>query len=219
MDFLQQKEELENKIKNINNYWDDLKIKQEEKFKKREEYKEPKKHLYDAIYKILYLLKSKKLISQNMFENYIVKTNCDIKEAFLENKFLIFFYHLFKNIEFKDDTTYKISDKHIFTSFFEEMKESNKNNINIYEENDETYEEDKELDEKMKLSIKRIKGKKKIPLTYFIYEYEQYKMREKARIEEENTEEYKQKQVLQVLEEELKQTERVDNILKKILTY
>ena len=76
MDFLQQKEELENKLKNINNYWDDLKIKQEEKFKKREEYKEPKKHLYDAIYKILYLLKSKKLISQNMFENYIVKTNC-----------------------------------------------------------------------------------------------------------------------------------------------
>ena len=59
MDFLQQKEELENKLKNINNYWDDLKIKQEEKFKKREEYKEPKKHLYDAIYKILYLLKSK----------------------------------------------------------------------------------------------------------------------------------------------------------------
>ena len=42
MDFLQQKEELENKLKNINNYWDDLKIKQEEKFKKREEYKEPK---------------------------------------------------------------------------------------------------------------------------------------------------------------------------------
>ena len=219
MDFLQQKEELENKLKNINNYWDDLKIKQEEKFKKREEYKEPKKHLYDAIYKILYLLKSKKLISQNMFENYIVKTNCDIKEAFLENKFLIFFYHLFKNIEFKDDTIYKNSDKHIFTEFFEEMKESNKNNINIYEENDETDEEDKELDEKTKLSIKRIRGKKIIPLTYFIYEYEQYKMREKARIEEENTEEYKQKQVLQVLEEELKQTERVDNILKKILTY
>ena len=168
MDFLQQKEEIENKIKNINNYWDDLKIKQQEKFKKKEEYKEPKKHLYDAIYKILYLLKSKKLISQNMFENYIVKTNCDIKEAFLENKF---------------------------------------------------YEEDKELDEKTKLSIKRIKGKKKIPLTYFIYEYEQYKLREKARIEEENTEEYKQKQLLQELEKELKQAERVDNILKKILTY
>jgi hypothetical protein len=154
-----------------------------------------------------------------MFENYIVKTNCDIKEAFLENKFLILFYHLFKNLEFKDDTVYRKLDKHIFTEFFEEMKESNKNNINIYEENDETDEEDKELDEKTKLSIKRIKGKKKIPLTYFIYEYEQYKLREKARIEEENTEEYKQKQVLQVLEEELKQTERVDNILKKILTY
>ena len=133
MDFLQQKEELENKLKNINNYWDDLKTKQEEKSKKKEEYKEPKKHLYDAIYKILHLLKSKNLISQNMFENYIIKTNCDIKEAFLENKFLILFYHLFKNIEFKDDTTYKKLDKHIFTEFFEEMKESNKNNTNIYE--------------------------------------------------------------------------------------
>ena len=133
-----------------------------------------------------------------MFENYIVKTNCDIKEAFLENKFLILFYHLFENIEFKDDTVYKKSDKHIFTEFFEEMKESNKNNINIYEENG---------------------GKKIIPLTYFIYEYEQYKLREKARIEEENTEEYKQKQILQQLKEELKQAERVDNILKKVLSY
>ena len=36
MDFLQQKEELENKIKNIDNYWDDLKIKQQEKEKKKE---------------------------------------------------------------------------------------------------------------------------------------------------------------------------------------
>ena len=176
MDFLQQKEELINKLKNINNYWDDLKIKhQENERKKREElftYKEPKKHLYDAIYKILHLLKSKKLISQNMFENYIVKINCDIKEVLLENKFLIFFYHLFKNLEFKDDTVYKKSDKHIFTEFFEEMKESNKNNINIYEENDETDEEDKELDEKTKLAMKRIRGKKIIPLTYFINEYE-----------------------------------------------
>ena len=154
-----------------------------------------------------------------MFENYIVKTNCDIKEAFLENKYLILFYHLFKNIEFKDDTTYKKADKHIFTEFFEEMKESNKNNINIYEENDEIDEEDKELDEKTKLTIKRIKGKKIIPLTYFIYEYEQYKLREKARIEEENTEEYKQKQILQQLKEELKQAERVNNILKKVLSY
>ena len=44
-------------------------------------------------------------------------------------------------------------------------------------------------------------------------------MREKARIEEENTEEYKQKQLLQELEMELKQAERVDTILKKILSY
>ena len=99
------------------------------------------------------------------------------------------------------------------------MKESNKNNINIYEENDETDEEDKELDEKTKVAMKRIKGKKIIPLTYFINEYEQYKLREKARIEEENTEEYKQKQLLQELEKELTQAERVDNILKKILSY
>ena len=222
MDFLQQKEELENKIKNINNYWDDLKIKQQEKFKKREEYKEPKKHLYYATHELLTILMRKKIISNNTFDNYIIKyfqNNWDTKESFFENQFLIFFYHLFKNLEFKDDTVYRKSDKHIFTEFFEEMKESNKNNINIYEENDETDEEDKELDEKTKLSIKRIKGKKKIPLTYFIYEYEQYKLREKARIEEENTEEYKQKQLLQVLEEELKQAERVDIILKKILSY
>ena len=66
-----------------------------------------------------------------MVDRYIIETNYNTKESFLENKFLIFFYHLFKNIEFKDDTTYKISDKHIFTSFFEEMKESNKN-ILIY---------------------------------------------------------------------------------------
>ena len=214
MDFLQQKEELENKIKNINNYWDDLKIKhQENERKKKEElftYKEPKKHLYDAIYKILHLLKSKKLISQNMFESYIVKINCDIKEALLENKFLIFFYHLFKNIEFKDGTVYKKSDKYIFTDFFKEMKESNKNNINIYEENDETDKDDKELDEKRKFAIIRTKA----TLDFLIYEYEQYKLREKARIEEENTEEYKQKQILQQLQEELKQAERVDKILK-----
>ena len=44
-------------------------------------------------------------------------------------------------------------------------------------------------------------------------------MREKARIEEENTEEFNQKQEIQKLGEELKQAERVDNILKKILSY
>ena len=201
MDFLQQKEELENKIKNINNYWDDLKIKQQEKFKKREEYKEPKKHLYYATHEHLTILMRKKLISQNTFNNYIIKyfqNDWDTKESFFENQFLIFFYHLFKNIEFKDDTIYKKSDKYIFTDFFEEMKESNKNNINIHEENG---------------------AKKIIPFTFFINEYEQYKLREKARIEEENTEEYKQKQILQQLQEELKQAERVDNILKKILSY
>ena len=77
MEFLQQKEEIENKIKNIDNYWDDLKIKQQEKERnKREElftYKEQKKHLYDAIYKLIHLLKSKKLISDNMVENYILE--------------------------------------------------------------------------------------------------------------------------------------------------
>ncbi len=35
MEFLQQKEEIENKNKNINNYWDDLKIKQQEKERKK----------------------------------------------------------------------------------------------------------------------------------------------------------------------------------------
>ena len=93
------------------------------------------------------------------------------------------------------------------------MKESNKNNINIYGENDETDKDDKELDEKRKFAIIRTKA----TLDFFIYEYEQYKLREKARIEEENTEEYKQKQELQKLEEELKQAERVDKILKNIL--
>ena len=34
MDFLHQKEEIENKIKNINNYWEDLTVKQQEKLKK-----------------------------------------------------------------------------------------------------------------------------------------------------------------------------------------
>ena len=110
-----------------------MKIKhQENERKKREElftYKEPKKHLYYATHELLTILMHKKLISKNKFENYIIKyfkNNCDTKESFFENQFLIFFYHLFKNIEFKDDTIYKNSDKHIFTEFFEEMKESNK---------------------------------------------------------------------------------------------
>ena len=60
---------------------------------------------------------------------------------------------------------------------------------------------------------------KKILLNYFIYEFEQYKLREKARIQEESAEDYKEKKVLQELEEKLKQAERVDNILKKILSY
>ena len=38
------------------------------------------------------------------------------------------------------------------------MKESNKNNINIYEENDETDKDDKELDEKRKFAIIRTKA-------------------------------------------------------------
>jgi hypothetical protein len=104
MEFLQQKEEIENKIKNIDNYWDDLKIKQQEKEKKRKEfstYKEPKKNLYDTIYKLIHLLKSKKLISQNMVDRYIIETNYNTKESFLENKFLIFFYHLFKTLNSK----------------------------------------------------------------------------------------------------------------------
>jgi hypothetical protein len=99
------------------------------------------------------------------------------------------------------------------------MKESNKNNTNIYDETgDETDEEDKELDEKTKLALKRIRGKKIIPLTYFIYEYEQYKMREKARIEEENTEQFKQKRELEKLEAELKHKQKIDAYSKYLIS-
>ncbi len=51
MDFLQQKEEIENKIKNVNNYWDDLKIKQQEKEKKKE-----KKFLHIKNQKNIYMM-------------------------------------------------------------------------------------------------------------------------------------------------------------------
>ena len=103
MDFLQQKEELENKLKNINNYWDDLKIKQEEKFKKREEYKEPKKHLYYATHELLTILMRKIIINYNTFDNYIVKyfkNNWDTRESFFENQFLIFFIIYLKTLNF-----------------------------------------------------------------------------------------------------------------------
>ena len=62
----------------------------------------------------------KKLISNNTFDNYIIKyfkNNWDTKESFFENQFLIFFYHLFKNIEFKDDTIYKIQINIYLQSF------------------------------------------------------------------------------------------------------
>ena len=99
------------------------------------------------------------------------------------------------------------------------MKESNKNNTNIYEENDdETDEEEKELDEKTKLALKRIRGKKIIPLTYFIYEYEQYKIREKVRIEEENTEQFKPKREFEKLEAELKHIQKVDAYSKYLIS-
>ena len=61
--------------------------------------------------------------------------------------------------------------------------------------------------------MKRIRGKKITPLTYFIYEYEQYKMREKERIEEENTEQFKQKRELEKLEAELNINKKLMHIL------
>ena len=89
MNFLQQKEELENKIKNIYNYWDDLKIKQQENLKKEREelftYKDPKKHLYYATHELLTILKRKKIIRNKTFDNYIIKyfqNNWDTKESF-----------------------------------------------------------------------------------------------------------------------------------------
>ncbi len=66
-------------------YW-----KQEKEKKKREKhftYKEPKQSLFDAIYKLIHLIEGKKLISQNMVENYIIK-NYGTKEALLENKWI-----------------------------------------------------------------------------------------------------------------------------------
>ena len=52
----------------------------------------------------------------------------------------------------------------------------------------------------------------------FIDEYDKFLIREKERIEEENTEEYKQKRELEKLEAELKHKEKVDAYSKYLIS-
>ena len=55
-------------------------------------------------------------------------------------------------------------------------------------------------------------------IKYFIDEYDKFLIREKERIEEENTEEYKQKRELEKLEAELKNKQKVDAYSKYLIS-
>lgn len=193
MDFLEKKKELESKINEINTYWKDLATDYQKELKKRhDEYQEepkqkPKGHLFFTTKTLLFQLKIRSLIYDDIYQHYeqniFYSQDYKNSEQFYESYFLKFLYHLYNDEMIRGLTKY---DKSFYMSFIEEIKQK------------ETL--DKEIKD-------------------FIDEYDKFLIREKERIEEENTEEYKQKQLLQELETELKQAERVDNILKKILSY
>ena len=111
MDFLQQKEELESKINEINTYWKDLETTYQKELKKRHnEYQEDKTikkakgNLFHTTKKLLFELKIKNLIYEDIYQHYeqyiFYCQNNKYSEQFYESYFLKFLYH-FYNIFFR----------------------------------------------------------------------------------------------------------------------
>ena len=193
MDYLKKKEELENKINEINTYWKDLATDYQKELKKRhDEYQEDKPlkkvtgHIYYTTLTLLFQLKIKNLVHDDIYQHYVQHIfycqDYKYSEQFYESFFIKFLYHLYNNEIIDVLTKY---NKSFYMSFMEELKQK------------ETLD-------------KEIKG--------FIDEHNKFLIREKERIEEENTEEYKQKKELEKLEADLKRKQKVNALSKYLIS-
>ena len=190
MDYLKKKEELESKINEINTHWKDLETTYQQELKKRhDEYQEDKpikkSHLFNTAKKLLFELKIRSLIYDDIYQHYeqnIFYCQNNKYEQFYESYFLKFLYHFYNDEMIRGLTKY---DKSFYMSFMEELKQK------------ETLD-------------KEIKN--------FIDEYDKFLIREKERIEEENTDEYKQKKELEKLEADLKRKEKVNAFSKYLIS-
>ena len=191
--YLNQKEELESKINEINTYWKDLASTHQKELKKRyDEYQEDKPlkkatgHLFYTAKTLLFQLKIRNLMYDDIYQHYeqhiFYCQDYKYCEQFYESYFLKFLYHLYKNEMIRGLTKY---DKSFYMAFMEELKQK------------ETM--DKEIKD-------------------FIDEHDKFLIREKERLEEENTEEYKQKRELEKLEAELKHKEKVNAYSKYFMS-
>ena len=129
--YLKKKEELESKINEINTHWKDLETTYQQELKKRhDEYQEDKRlkkakgHLFHTTKKLLFELKIRSLIYDDIYQHYEQKIfySQDYKnnEQFYESYFLKFLYHLYKDEMIRGLTKY---DKSFYMSFIEKIKQ------------------------------------------------------------------------------------------------
>ena len=129
MNFLEKKEELENKINEINTHWKDLETTYQKELKKRhDEYQEDKPikkakgHLFHTTKKLLFELKIRSLIYDDIYQHYeqnIFYCQNNNYEQFYESYFLKFLYHFYNDEMIRGLTKY---DKSFYMSFTEEIK-------------------------------------------------------------------------------------------------
>ena len=129
--YLNQKEELESKINEINTYWKDLAITHQKELKKRhDEYQEDKPikkangHIFYTTKKLLFQLKIRSLIYDDIYQHYeqhiFYCQDYKYSEQFYESYFLKFLYHFYNNEMIRGLTKY---DKSFYMSFMEEIKQ------------------------------------------------------------------------------------------------
>ena len=190
MDYLKKKEELESKINEINTHRKDLETTYQQELKIRhDEYQEDK-----PIKKSHLFNTAKRLLFELKIRSLIYD---DI------------YQHYEQNIFYCQNNKYEQFYESYFLKFL----------YHFY--NDEMIRGLTKYDKSFYMSfLEEIKQKETLDkeIKYFIDEYDKFLIREKERIEEENTEEYKQKRELEKLEAELKNKQKVDAYSKYLIS-
>ena len=190
MDYLKKKEELESKINEINTHWKDLETTYQQELKKRhDEYQEDK-----PIKKSHLFNTAKRLLFELKIRSLIYD---DI------------YQHYEQNIFYCQNNKYEQFYESYFLKFL----------YHFY--NDEMIRGLTKYDKSFYMSfLEEIKQKETLDkeIKYFIDEYDKFVIREKERMEEENTEEYKQKKELETLEAKLKNKQKVDELSKYLIS-
>ena len=192
MDFLERKKKLKSKINEINTYWKDLATDYQKELKKRhDEYQEePKQKPKGYLF-----FTTKTLLFQLKIRSLIYD---DIYQHYEQN---IFYSQDYKNNEQFYESYFLKFLYHLYKD--EMIRGLSKYDKSFYMSFIEEIKQKETLDKEIK---------------DFIDEYDKFLIREKERIEEENTEEYKQKKELEKLEADLKRKQKVNALSKYLIS-